>query len=48
MKKTKVRFLGKEKNNYKIKFPRLNIPVVVNKFYFMRMLNSDEYHFVNL
>ncbi|WP_442266514.1 hypothetical protein ACSIGC_02035 [Tenacibaculum sp. ZS6-P6] len=46
MKKTKVKFLGKEKGNFKIKFPYLKVPVIVNEYYYKRMLNSDEFKFI--
>jgi len=47
-KKTKLKFLGRDKSNYKIKFPYLNVPVIVNEYYYNKMRNSDEYVFVNL
>ncbi|WP_165872138.1 hypothetical protein [Tenacibaculum sp. M341] len=48
MEKTKVKFLGKENNNFKVKFPYLNVPVILNKYYFNKMRNSDEYVFTNI
>lgn len=45
---TKVKLVGKEKSNYKIKFPYLKIPVIVNEYMYRKMLNeTDEYYFVN-
>lgn len=45
MKKTKVKFLGKENDNFKIKFPYLKVPVVVNEYYYNKIRNSKEYQF---
>ncbi|TCP24360.1 hypothetical protein EV195_106168 [Tenacibaculum skagerrakense] len=48
MKKTKVKFLGKENDNFKIKFPYLKVPVFVNEYYYNKMRSSGDYIFTNL
>jgi hypothetical protein len=46
-KPVKVRLVGREKSDYKIKFPYLDIPVVVNEYIYNQMLESNEYQFAN-
>jgi hypothetical protein len=46
-KPVKVRLIGKEKSDYKIKFPYLEVPVVVNEYIYKQMLQSNEYQFAN-
>lgn len=43
--RTRVKFLGKKDSEYKIKFPNLRVPVIVNEYYYRKMRNSDEYMF---
>lgn len=45
-KRVKVYVLGRDKLNYKIKFSYLNIPVIVNKYIYDKMLKSSEYQFL--
>jgi len=46
-KPVKVRLVGKEESDYKIKFPYLDVPVVVNEYFYNQMLESNEYQFAN-
>ena len=46
MKKIKVKFLGKENDNFKLKFPNLNVPIVVDEYYYNKIRNSKEYKFL--
>ena len=41
----KIRLLGKENSQYKLKFPYLKVPVVVNEYFFNKMQQSDIYQF---
>ncbi|MHA7059660.1 hypothetical protein ACWGOQ_0020710 [Aquimarina sp. M1] len=44
----KVQLVGKNGNRYQIKFPNLEIPVVVNEQLYSKMLCSDQYQFRNV
>ena len=46
-KPVKVSLIGTEKSNYKIKFPYLDVPVIVNEYYYKKMLNSKDFLFTN-
>ncbi|WP_299839449.1 hypothetical protein [uncultured Tenacibaculum sp.] len=46
MKKTKVKFLGKQNDNFKLKFPYLKVPIIVNEYYYNKLKNSEEYKFI--
>ena len=46
-KPVKVRLIGTEKSNYKIKFPYLDVPVIVNEYYYKKMRSSEDFLFTN-
>ncbi len=46
MKKTKVKFLGKQNDNFKLKFPYLKVPIIVNEYYYNKLKNREEYKFI--
>ncbi len=41
-----IKLLGKENSNYRIEFPYLNVPVIVNEYFYKKMRNSDDYKFI--
>lgn len=43
----KVQLIKKEGTQYQIKFPNLQIPVLVNKNLYKKMLHGGEYQFCN-
>jgi hypothetical protein len=44
-----IKLIRKVANVYVLLFPKLNISLTVNEYYYQKMLqNSDEYEFTNL
>lgn len=45
-KRTQVIVLGRDKSDYKLKLPYLNIPIIVNRYIYKKMLKSDQFQFL--